>query len=69
MYERNAVAGSAQGLCCKDPLEDLTCGQNLERKIEEQKKRLADLESAKAEMLRTGLYDVKIGTLRDTMSY
>lgn len=53
----------------QDPMINMTCGQNLERKIAEQKKRLADLEAALDEMKSTGLYNIKIGTLRDTMSY
>ena len=52
-----------------DPRQNLTCGENLERKISEQKERLANLESALEEMKTTGLYNVKISTLRDTMSW
>lgn len=65
MYENQAMGQ----LACRDPHEDFTCGQNLERKIAEQKKRLESLESALEEMKQTGLYNVKISTLRDTMSY
>lgn len=53
----------------KDPMQQMTCGENLERKIAEQKERLAMLESAMEEMKATGLYNVKISTLRDTMSW
>lgn len=53
----------------QDPMQQMTCGENLERKIAEQKERLVMLEEAKAEMLKTGLYNVKISTLRDTMSF
>lgn len=52
-----------------DPMQQMTCGENLERKIAEQKERLANLESALEEMKTTGLYNVKISTLRDTMSW
>jgi hypothetical protein len=41
----------------------------LERKIAEQTERLMMLEAAKKEMQDTGLYNVKISTLRDTMSW
>lgn len=59
------------GICKsgQDPMQQMTCGENLERKIAEQKERLAMLEAAKEEMQKTGLYDVKISTLRDTMSW
>ena len=49
-------------------MQQMTCGENLERKIAEQKERLAMLEAAKEEMQKTGLYNVKISTLRDTIS-
>lgn len=70
MYESNPLV-AGQTICraeC-DPMQQMTCGENLERKITEQKERLAMLEAAKAEMQKTGLYDVKISTLRDTMSW
>ena len=57
------------GICKTDPMQQMTCGENLARKIAEQKERLAMLEAAKEEMQKTGLYDVKISTLRDTMSW
>jgi hypothetical protein len=50
-------------------MQQMTCGENLERKIAEQKERLAMLENAMEEMKATGLYNVKISTLRDTMSW
>jgi len=53
----------------QDPMQQMTCGENLERKISELKERLTMLEAAKEEMQKTGLYDVKISTLRDTMSW
>lgn len=70
MYEGN-IAGAQMAVCKqdRDPMQQMTCGENLERKIAEQKERLAMLEAAKAEMQKTGLYDVKISTLRDTMSW
>ena len=70
MYELNKA--ESQGLICKadrDPMQQMTCGENLERKIAEQKERLAMLEAANEEMQKTGLYNVKISTLRDTMSW
>ena len=70
MYENQAIGGGQLGLArVNDPLADMTCGQNLERKIAEQKERLAGLETALEEMKSTGLYNVKISTLRDTMTY
>lgn len=73
MYEGNQVmmpAGNTLGYCKdKDPMQQMTCGENLERKIAEQKERLAMLENAMEEMKATGLYNVKISTLRDTMSW
>ena len=47
----------------------MTCGENIERKIAEQKQRLDDLIEAQIEMRKTGLYDVKLSVLRDTMSW
>lgn len=72
MYDNQnmAAAGKAVlGGSIRDPLDSLTCGQNLERKIHEQKERLASLQTALDEMKASGLYNVKISTLRDTMSY
>lgn len=72
MYENQMVAskqGAVLGGAIQDPMQQMTCGENLERKIAEQKERLAMLESAKEEMQKTGLYNVKISTLRDTMSW
>lgn len=72
MYETSTAIGQAQMNICKagqDPMQQITCGENLERKIAEQKERLAMLEAAKEEMQKTGLYNVKISTLRDTMSW
>lgn len=72
MYEeqKNAVACGQLGYVMKqDPMQQMTCGENLERKIVEQKERLAMLENAMEEMKATGLYNVKISTLRDTMSW
>lgn len=72
MYETSNSIGQAQMGICKagqDPMQQMTCGENLERKIAEQKERLAMLEKAKEEMQSTGLYNVKISTLRDTMSW
>ena len=73
MYEGNqAMTQAGNALGCykeKDPMQQMTCGENLERKIAEQKERLAMLESAMEEMKPTGLYNVKISTLRDTMSW
>ena len=84
MYEGNQMemaakqAGALVGYA-KDPMSQMTCGENLERQIAEQKERLAMLENAKErlamlenameEMKATGLYNVKISTLRDTMSW
>jgi hypothetical protein len=70
MYE-NQAAQKQMGLGCavQDPMQQMTCGENLERKIAEQKERLKMLESAMEEMKATGLYNVKISTLRDTMSW
>ena len=70
MYE-NQVAQKQMAMGCvqQDPMQQMTCGENLERKIAEQKERLAGLESAMEEMKATGLYNVKISTLRDTMSW
>ena len=63
-------AGALGGYATKqDPMQQMTCGENLERKIAEQKERLAMLENAMEEMKATGLYNVKISTLRDTMSW
>ena len=53
----------------QDPMSSMTCGQNLERKIADQKERLSKLEDALEEMKTTGLYNVKISTLRDTMTW
>ena len=53
----------------QDPMQQMTCGENLERKISELKERLTMLEAVKEEMQKTGLYDVKISTLRDMMSW
>lgn len=71
MYNENQVMvqGGTLGCAKQDPMQQMTCGENLERKIAEQKERLAMLEAAKVEMQNTGLYDVKISTLRDTMSW
>lgn len=71
MYENQMIAkqGAALGCATQDPMQQMTCGENLERKIAEQKERLAMLEAAKEEMQKTGLYNVKISTLRDTMSW
>lgn len=72
MHEGNQIAAQSQGLknyaTDKDPMQQ-TCGENLERKIAEQKERLAMLETALEEMKTTGLYNVKISTLRDTMTW
>jgi hypothetical protein len=71
MHEGDKVM-AAQQLGCykeKDPMSQMTCGENLERKIAEQTERLMMLEAAKKEMQDTGLYNVKISTLRDTMSW
>ena len=74
MYEGNQMemaakqAGPLVGYA-KDSMSQMTCGENLERKIAEQKERLAMLENAMEEMKATGLYNVKISTLRDTMSW
>ncbi len=72
MYEGNQIAAAQGTLGCykdKDPMQQMTCGENLERKIAEQKERLAMLETALEEMKTTGLYNVKISTLRDTMTW
>lgn len=70
MYENNAmVVKQCADRGLQDPMQQMTCGENLERKIAEQKERLAMLESAMEEMKATGLYNVKISTLRDTMSW
>lgn len=74
MYEENKMMMAAQqagvlGGYQKDPMQQMTCGENLERKIAEQKERLAMLETAMEEMKITGLYNVKISTLRDTMTW
>lgn len=72
MYEENqkAIACGQLGYAVKqDPMQQMTCGENLERKIAEQRERLAMLESALEEMKTTGLYNVKISTLRDTMTW
>ena len=72
MYEGNAIGTIKQLQECKavsDPMQQMTCGENLERKIAEQKERLAMLEAAMGELKKTGLYDVKISTLRDTMTW
>lgn len=71
MYEGNAIstACDSQLRPKQDPMQQMTCGENLERKIAEQKERLAMLESALEEMKTTGLYNVKISTLRDTMTW
>jgi len=72
MYEeaKNAVACGQLGYAMKqDPMQQMTCGENLERKIAEQKERLLMLETALDEMKTTGLYNVKISTLRDTMTW
>lgn len=71
MHEGDKVM-AAQQLGCykeKDLMSQMTCGENLERKIAEQTERLMMLEAAKKEMQDTGLYNVKIFTLRDTMSW
>jgi hypothetical protein len=72
MYEGNQLtpgAGIGQYNLKQDPMMQMTCGENIERKIAEQKVRLADLETALEEMKTTGLYNVKIATLRDTMTW
>lgn len=71
MYENQAIGQAQMGLCKadRDPMQQMTCGENLERKIAEQKERLAMLETALEEMKTTGLYNVKISTLRDTMTW
>ena len=73
MNEMNQGKQAGQlGLVCKsdrDPMQQMAWGENLDRKIAEQKERLAMLESAMEEMKATGLYNVKISTLRDTMSW
>jgi len=71
MYEENQIACDTLGgyALKQDPMRQMTCGENLERKIAEQKERLFMLEAAKEEMQKTGLYNVKISTLRDTMSW
>lgn len=71
MYEGNALVGGQLANCkaAHDPIQQMTCGENLERKIAEQKERLAMLETALEEMKTTGLYNVKISTLRDTMTW
>lgn len=53
----------------QDPMESMTCGQNLERKIDELEERLAKLRRAREEMLDTGLYDVRISTIQAAMLY
>lgn len=72
MYEEKTLMSSTAGQCIprdRDPMTQITCGENLERKIAEQKERLAMLETALEEMKTTGLYNVKISTLRDTMTW
>ena len=71
MYENQAVQ-KQMALGCgavQDPMQQMTCGDNLERKIAEQRERLTMLENALEEMKTTGLYNVKISTLRDTMTW
>lgn len=71
MHEGNKVMAAQHPACYpkQDPMSQMTCGENLERKIAEQTERLMMLEAAKKEMQDTGLYNVKISTLRDTMSW
>lgn len=72
MHEGNQLSAAQGSLGCykdKDPMQQMTCGENLERKIAEQKERLAMLENAMEEMKAIGLYGVKISTLRDTMTW
>ena len=64
--EQKAIVGYQMK---QDPMQQMTCGENLERKIAEQKERLSMLETALEEMKTTGLYNVKISTLRDTMTW
>ncbi len=71
MYENQQIGAlAAYGMQPKDdPFAQMTCGENLERKIAEQEQRLAALKTALEEMKSTGLYNVKISTLRDTMTW
>ena len=70
MHDNNAeTTYIGQGIMKSDPMGGMTCGQNMERKIKEQKERLEKLEAALEEMKTTGLYNVKISTLRETMSF
>lgn len=70
MNEGAVMAQSAQSKgFYPDTMSQMTCGQNLERKIAEQQERLSMLKAALDEMKSTGLYNVKISTLRDTMTF
>lgn len=53
---------------CEVKRAQMTCGENLEKKIAVQKERLAKLEAAKEEMHKTGLYNVKMSILREIVS-
>ena len=70
MYQNQSKGLVGRPECStEDPMSKMTCGENLERKIAEQKERLSMLEDALEEMKTTGLYNVKISTLRDTMTW
>lgn len=47
----------------------LTCGENLDRRIASVRAELERLEAVKQEMQDSGLLGLKIGSLRDLMSY
>ena len=66
MYNENQVMVQGGALGCykdKDPMQHMTCGENLERKIAEQKERLATLfealTSTKPNGAGLGLFSVR----------
>ncbi len=70
MYENQLKVGFAQNpSSCIENYQNLTVGENIERKIAELKQRLEELEKARDEMKTSGLYNMKISYIRDAMQF
>ena len=69
MYEEERAMKASQLGLIHDPMENVTCGDNLRRKIAEQEDRLEKLKESLEEMEKTGLANIKIRALQDMMMY
>ena len=65
-YANSALANQ---IAIKSSYEEMTVGENIERKIAEKKQQLAHLESALVQMKEANLHNVKISLLQAAMSF